>query len=252
MDTNKWNAHLYDAKHRFVSDYGNDVIKLLAPKQHEKILDLGCGTGDLANELYRRGVNVVGIDHSSTMVEQAKQKYPHIPFYVEDITNLPYVEEFDAIFSNAVLHWVKYPKSALDNMYKSLRVGGRLVAEFGGEGNVHELTNTLIQQVREAGYTFTDSNFPWYFPSIAEYTTFMEQVGFQVTYAYLYDRPTLLKDADGLRNWINMFAEDFMYDVPVMEREKIIERIEQALKGVLYQDDGWIADYVRLQVKGVK
>ena len=252
MDTNKWNAHLYDAKHRFVSDYGNDVIKLLAPKQHEKILDLGCGTGDLANELYRRGVNVVGIDHSSTMVEQAKQKYPHIPFYVEDITNLPHAEEFDAIFSNAVLHWVKHPKSALDNMYKSLRVGGRLVAEFGGEGNVHDLTNTLIQQVREAGYTFTDSNFPWYFPSIVEYTTFMEQVGFQVTYAHLYDRPTLLKDADGLRNWINMFAEDFMYDVPVMEREKIIERIEQALKGVLYQDDGWIADYVRLQVKGVK
>src|SRR5699024_6708475 len=141
--------------------------------------------------------------------------------------------EFDAIFSNAVLHWVKYPKSALDNMYKSLRVGGRLVAEFGGEGNVHELTNTLIQQVREAGYTFTDSNFPWYFPSIAEYTTFIDEV-------------------ESLKNWINNLAEDFMYYVAVMEREKIIERIEEALKRILYQDDGWIADYVRLKVKGVK
>src|SRR5699024_2489496 len=114
------------------------------------------------------------------MVVQARQKYQHINFDVEDITNLAYVYDFDAIFYNAVLYWVKYPKSALDNMYKSLRVGGRLVVEFSGEDNVHELTNTLIQQVREAGYTFTDSNFPWYFPSIAEYTTFMEQVGFQV------------------------------------------------------------------------
>lgn len=252
MSTNKWNAHLYDTKHSFVSNYGRNVIELLAPKQGEKILDVGCGTGDLANELYKQGVDVVGVDHSSTMVEQAKQKYPHIPFYVADIMNLPYEKEFDAIYSNAVLHWVKNPERALYNMCKSLRIGGRLVAEFGGEGNVHQLTKTIIKQVREAGYTFDKMYFPWYFPSIAEYTKLMEQTGFRVTYANLYDRSTPLKGADGLKNWINMFAEEFLYDVPISKRDKVIKQIEQALKQDLYQEGEWIADYVRLQVVGVK
>ena len=169
-----------------------------------------------------------------------------------DITRLPFEEEFDAIFSNAVLHWVKAPVSALDNIYKSLRSGGRFVAEFGGEGNVVQLTDAVIQQVREAGYTFHESRFPWYFPSIAEYTKLMEQTGFIVTNARLYDRPTELEGMDGLRNWMKMFAETFMYDVPVTERDQVIERMEYALKQDLYQEGAWIADYVRLQVIGKK
>lgn len=252
MSINHWDAHLYDKSHRFVSEYGNNVIELLAPKKDESILDIGCGTGDLANELYERGADVIGIDHAQSMVEQAQEKYPHIEFEVSDITNLPYEAEFDAIFSNAVLHWIKSPKLALENIYQSLQNGGRFVAEFGGEGNVSNLTTNIISEVRNSGYVFDEEKFPWYFPSIATYTTLMEEVGFQVIFACLYHRPTRLIGDDGLKNWLAMFADSFFHNVPVNERDVLIERIEQALSEERDEDGNWLADYVRLQIIGEK
>ena len=131
MEKNKstkdyWNANLYDQNHSFVSKYGNNLIELLAPKQGEKILDLGCGTGDLAKKLYDLGVNVVGVDHSNNMITEARKKYPHISFEVRDVTELGYNAEFDAVFSNATLHWVKQPKQALEWIYQSLKQGGKV------------------------------------------------------------------------------------------------------------------------------
>lgn len=252
MTKMKWDPNLYDASHNYVSKYGSNVLELLDPKKGEKILDVGCGTGDLANELYEKGINVEGVDQSPTMIEQAKEKYPHIPFHIADITNLSFEDNFDAIFSNAVLHWVKTPETALQNMYKSLRPSGRLVAEFGGKGNVENLTSTIINQVREAGYSFDEKHFPWYFPSIADYSIFMEKVGFQVTFAHLYDRPTPLQGEKGLINWIKMFAETFLNDVPLDKQNEVIKQVEQKLKKVQFKDNKWIADYIRLQVIGYK
>lgn len=252
MSINHWDAHLYDTSHRFVSEYGNNLIELLAPQKGESILDIGCGTGDLANELSERGIDVIGIDHAQSMIEQALQKYPHIQFEVGDITDLPYEAEFDAIFSNAVLHWIKSPKLALENIYQSLQYGGRFVAEFGGEGNVSNLTNNVIREIREAGYTFDEGKFPWYFPSIPSYTTLMEQVGFHVTFARLYHRPTRLIGEDGLKNWLAMFADSFFHDVPVDKRDALVQQIEQALSEERDEDGNWLADYVRLQIIGEK
>ncbi|WP_326929541.1 class I SAM-dependent methyltransferase [Bacillus cihuensis] len=116
-----WNANLYDRKHSFVTEYGNRLIELLAPKAGEKILDLGCGTGDLVKKLHDYKVDVVGVDQSKNMVMQAKNKYPTLKFFVQDATNLEYKNEFDAVFSNATLHWVKQPKQALNCIYNSLK-----------------------------------------------------------------------------------------------------------------------------------
>ena len=252
MSANNWDAHLYDRSHRFVSEYGNHLIELLAPQKDEKVLDIGCGTGDLANELYEHGINVIGIDYAESMVEQAQQKYPHIRFEVGDITQLPYEDEFDAILSNAVLHWIKSPKLALESIYQSLQSGGRFVAEFGGKGNVSNLTTNIIREVREAGYAFDEKKFPWYFPSIAAYTILMEQVGFQVTFARLYERPTRLVGDEGLKNWLSMFADSFFHDVPVDKRDVLVKQIEQALSKERDEDGNWLADYVRLQIIGKK
>nr|WP_330220445.1 class I SAM-dependent methyltransferase [Neobacillus mesonae] len=104
---NIWDANLYDTNYSFVSKYGNSLVELLAPKQGEKILDLGCGTGDLANTIYEVGGDIVGVDKSETMVEQAIRKYPHIQFMVQDATDLDFHSQFDAVFSNAALHWVQ-------------------------------------------------------------------------------------------------------------------------------------------------
>lgn len=161
-----WNATRYDTQHAFVSHYGKDILSLLQPQQGETIIDVGCGTGDLAHELSKQGVHVIGIDASPNMIATAKEKYPHIPFYVQSATQLTGFSNVDAVFSNATLHWVKQPLTALQSMYAILKTGGRFVAEFGGAHNVETITHAIIDEIRHAGYRFDDAQFPWYYPSI--------------------------------------------------------------------------------------
>lgn len=255
MDRNvidSWNAKLYDHKHSFVSKYGNSLIELLAPKQGEKILDLGCGTGDLAQTLFENGVEIIGADKSENMVEQAIQKYPHLEFRVQDATELVYHSEFDAVFSNATLHWVQPASQALHGIYQCLKKGGRFVAEFGGKGNVQTITNEIIRQIKEAGFDFKKEQFPWFYPSIAEYSTLMEEAGFRVVFAQHFDRPTQLDGAQGLKHWIDMFAIGLFGSIPERAKNEIITNVENNLKEVLYKDSHWMADYKRIRVIGVK
>jgi trans-aconitate methyltransferase len=247
-----WNANLYDGKHSFVSKFGNDLVELLAPQKGEQILDIGCGTGDLTNKLYEHGVAVSGIDQSENMVNQAITKYPHIKFTVEDVLNLTYRNEFNAIFSNAVLHWVKPPKKALICIYNSLKTGGRFVAEFGGKGNIQIITDEIITQFKRSGIEYTSERFPWYFPSIGEYSTLMEDVGFKVTFAQHFDRPTPLDGDNGLRNWIEMFSGNMFEDKSEETKEFIITQTENNLRNILFKNGRWIADYKRIRVVGIK
>ena len=247
-----WNANLYDKKHSFVSQYGEDLLGSLAPQQGETILDLGCGTGDLANKLHQIGVNIVGIDKSENMIQQAQKKYTGILFKVQDAINMHYTNEFDAVFSNATLHWVKEPKLALQGIYQALKQDGRFVAEFGGKGNVQIITNEIINQLRIFESKDRSDRFPWYYPSIGEYSTLMEQVGFRVTLAQHFDRPTPLEGANGLRNWIEMFANSMFEGLTIETKDLIMNRVEKSLKEVLYHDGKWLADCKRIRVVGIK
>ncbi|MEH7307912.1 methyltransferase domain-containing protein [Neobacillus drentensis] len=249
VQKDSWNAHLYDEKHAFVSRFGWDLVELLAPRAGERILDLGCGTGDLANKLHHQDVNIIGIDKSENMVQQAQNKYPRLTFQVEDAVNMTYINEFDAVFSNATLHWVKPPQKTLQSIYDALKLGGRFVAEFGGKGNVQTITDEIIRQV---GNHYQPEQFPWYYPNIAEYTTLMEQVGFRVTHAQHFDRPTPLTGEQGLRNWIEMFATSLIEGITVEKRESILTTVEKNVRGALYRNGVWLADYKRIRVVGIK
>lgn len=246
-----WNADLYDQNHSLVSSYGNNLIELLAPKQGEKILDLGCGTGDLANKLYEIGVNIVGVDNSKNMITAARSKYPDIKFIVQDAINLSFNAEFDAVFSNATLHWIKQPEQALKCIFQSLKPGARFIAEFGGKGNVQLITAEIIHQFSEAGIEYKLGQFPWYFPSIGEYTPLMEKVGFKVILAQHFDRPTPLVGENGLKNWIEMFGDQIFGNMDVDKKDYVITRVEDNLKGILYKEGNWIADYKRIRVIGI-
>lgn len=248
----QWNSQLYDEKHQFVSAYGEGVVTLLAPKREENILDLGCGTGDLANKLYNLGAHVIGVDHSVSMIDEANQKYPHISFLVKDAVHLDYKHEFDAVFSNAVLHWIKQPEQVLLNVYKSLKKGGRFVAEFGGQDNVKKITDQIVIELEELGYPMGKDDFPWYFPSIGEYTTLMEKAGFRVVYAEHIDRPTRLEGPNGLINFLVMFADVFFNGVSDGDKKTVLQKVEKELKNDLFHDDHWIADYKRIRVMGIK
>ena len=252
MITNQWNADLYDRKHSFVAEYGAALLDLLDPKPGEQILDLGCGTGSLTQQIADRGAEVFGIDSAPSMIAQAQQNYPHLSFQVADATDLPFNEQFDAIFSNAVLHWVKPPEAAIANMWQALKPGGRLVVEFGGKGNVNAIATALEQSLREMGHPNPEILNPWYFPSIGEYTNRLEEQGFEVQFAALFDRPTPLADTDGMQNWIKMFAQSFLQAVPAEQQTAFLSQIAERIRPQLYQNGIWVADYRRIRAIALK
>lgn len=223
-----WEPGLYDAVHSYVSEYGRSLVDLLAPKAGERILDLGCGTGTLTHEISSSGARVVGVDSSTEMIGQARQNYPKLDFRLGDVRTFRDPEPFDAVFSNAVLHWVQPPVDAISTVRAALRPSGRFIAEFGGKGNIAAV-------VGAAGVN------PWYFPSIGEYATLLEQNGFGVSSALLFDRPTRLEGEQGLREWVAMFYKP---QLP----EHLIERMETELRPKLFQDGSWIIDYKRLRI----
>lgn len=245
----KWDAVLYNDKHSFVYDYGVSLIDLLNPKSHERILDLGCGSGELTDKIREEAKNVVGIDNSPEMIKKAKQKFPLVEFHVADASNFEFDEPFDSIFSNAALHWVVSYGAAIVCMYNSLKPGGRMVVEFGGKDNVMKITNQLRKSLLKRGYEKQAKLQLWYFPSIGEYTSELEAVGFNVSFAELYERPTELADEDsGIKDWLSMFTAPFFERVESSDVQKILKEVQESLRADLFRNGKWFADYKRIRI----
>ena len=247
-----WNTNLYDQKHDFVSKYGEDVIALLNPVEGEDILDVGCGTGDLAALIAKQGATIIGIDSSKEMVEAAKQKYPHLHFEIMPAEDFSFEKKFDAVFSNATLHWVLEKEKAAQCIYNCLKPGGRLVAEFGGKGNVGKIIDALRTVLTDKGYPHAAAKKLWYFPSLSEYTGLLEKIGFRVTFASHFDRETPLKDNNGIGNWLQMFAKAYLLEVNSDAIPSIIKEVETKLKATNFKNGQWFADYVRLRIVAIK
>lgn len=248
----KWNTNLYDQQHDFVSKYGEGVVDLLDPKEGETILDLGCGTGDLTALIQQRGATVIGLDHSAEMLEAARAKYPALQFDRQSADDFRYPQPFDAVFSNATLHWVTRAEKAVQCVAQALKPGGRFVAEFGGKGNVAFLIEGLTNVLKKNGYTTAADQQVWYFPSLSTYTTLLEQNGFRVVLASHLDRPTLLKSEKGIRNWLEQFGQPYLQAVRPGEVEALLAEVEAEVKPTNFREGGWYADYVRLRVMAMK
>jgi len=244
----EWNPGLYDDKHSFVWKFGEGVLELLAPKPGERILDLGCGTGHLTSKIAESGAKVVGIDRSPSMIEEARAAYPDIEFNVGDATNLTFSGDFDAVFSNAVLHWVKDADGAAASIARAMKPAGRFVAEFGGKDNIDRIVHALYAALRLAGVENPTAVNPWYYPSIGEYSTVLERNGFHVSFANHFDRMTPLSGEQGIRDWLAMFAGQFTSAVVEDKRIAFIQSVEELLRPSLYFDGIWHADYKRLRV----
>ncbi len=248
-----WNAGLYDASHAFVWEFGRDLLALLAPQPGERILDVGCGTGHLTAEIARSGAQVLGTDRSAAMIAQARENFPGLRFETRDVCELPYHAEFDAIFSNAVLHWVQTPETAAAGMSRALKPGGRLVCEFGGHGNVRILVEAVYRALRHLGVDNPERFNPWYYPSIAEYSAVLERHGIEVTFAHLFDRPTPLQDGErGLDTWFRMFGSRLMEPLPPAQYPEFVRLVEDYAAPYLLRDGNWSADYRRLRIAGRK
>jgi len=246
---NAWDPDSYDEGHSFVYEYGEGVVDLLDPQPGERVLDLGCGTGHLSAAIADRGATVVGVDQSAEMVEQARAAHPELTFRVGDARDLAVEEPFDAVFSNAALHWIDDPDqdAVLAGVASALRPGGRFVAEMGGVGNVGTVVAAARAELAERGYE-TDN--PWYFPSVGQYTPRLEGHGFEVRRAVLFDRPTELED--GMRAWLEMFGDGLLGPVPDEELPAVVESIADRLRPALFEDGRWTADYRRLRFRAVR
>lgn len=238
-DSQLWNAQDYQSRHSYVWRHGEGVVELLAPQAGERIVDLGCGSGQLTARIADSGAKVIGLDRSPEMIAQARANYPQLDFRVADATDFQIEARVDAVFSSAVLHWVKDASAAIACVARALRPSGRLVLEMGGRGN----TRTLLKAVREVAGAI---EIPWFYPSVSEYSTLLERGGFEVRFATLFDRPTAVEGESGLEDWLVMFGGAL--NLSAEQRAEIARR----LRGEMYDDGIWTLDYRRLRISAVR
>ncbi len=246
-----WDAQGYKSNFSFVPSYGADVIGLLDVRPGAKVLDLGCGNGTLTAELAARGFEVTGMDASASMLELARSTHPELCFVQGDATSFSLPQPVDAVFSNAVLHWIDADRQpdALAHVAAALRPGGQFVFEMGGFGCAASIHAALAEAFSRHGM---DYELPFYFPTVGQYAPLVEAAGMRVTAAWLFDRPTPLKGADGLADWIRMFDKAPFAEVEPQLADRLIDEAAGALRPRLWHDGVWWADYVRLRMKAIR
>ncbi len=242
-----WSARDYDRNARFVSDLAGGVLEWLSARPGERILDLGCGDGELTAGLLQKGCRVVGVDISDDMLRAARARGLDVRRMSGEA--LSFDEEFDAVFSNAALHWMTNPRKVAEGVFRALRPSGRFVAEMGGHGNVAAIITAMRAVARMRGADESLAG-PWFFPAPEEYAAILREAGLRVRRIALIPRPTHLPS--GMSAWLNtfrhVFFEQFGEDAPVVRAE-----VEDLLRPVLCDSKGdWTADYVRLRVEAVK
>ncbi|SHG41334.1 methyltransferase domain-containing protein [Halobaculum gomorrense] len=250
-DADEWDVDRYEESHGFVHEYGADLLDLLDPVPGERVLDLGCGTGHLTARIGERGAEAVGVDADQAMLAEARASYPSVEFREADGQSFSVGEPFDAVFSNAALHWMPDQDGVADSVRGALRPGGRFVAELGGHGNVDRVREALREEAAAAGADATD---PWHFPRLGEHASLLEGHGFEVRFARLFDRPTALDGAEGLREWLRTFAGSFVTGLDEDGRAAVLDRVAERLRSDLYdsRNDEWTLGYRRLRFLAVR
>ena len=242
----RWDPKTYAANARFVAELGQPVVELLAPKPGERILDLGCGDGALTEKLAALGCVVVGVDASAEQIAAAKAR--GLDARVTDGQRLDFEAEFDAVFSNAALHWMREPDRVIAGVARALKPGGRFVGEMGGAGNIARIVEALTAALQRRRLA---PELPWYFPGAEEYRAKLMAGGFAVREIALFPRPTPLPG--DIAGWLETFGAGSLARLPESERAAFVAELREALRPHLRQPDGsWTVDYVRLRFAAVK
>lgn len=243
-----WDPDQYARHARFVSDLGAPVVDLLEPRAGDRVLDLGCGDGALTQRLVAAGCVVVAIDSSPEQVWAAVER--GLDARVVDAAALDFDGEFDAVFSNAVLHWIKDADAVLSGVHRALRPGGRFVAEMGGTGCVASIRGAFQTALSRRGIDAATLD-PWYFPTADDYRSRLDAHGFDVDLLTVFPRPTPLPS--DVTNWLDIFAQPFLAGVPPGERAGLRDEVRTLLEPGLRHGDGtWVVDYVRLRTAAMK
>ena len=242
-----WSAADYDAHARFVSELAGPAIEWLAPRAGERILDLGCGDGAVTAALHAMGADVVGVDTSESLLAAARARGLEVRRM--DGQALEFHAEFDAVFSNAALHWMAKPEAVIAGVRRALKPGGRFVAEFGGHGNVAAIVTAMRATARRIGGEEALAG-PWFFPTPEVYAEMLATAGLAVRRIGLFPRPTPLKS--GMKEWLKVFRRPF-FEQYGPRMDAVLSEVEELLRPVLCDARGnWTADYVRLRVEAAR
>lgn len=243
-----WDPDRYARNARFVADLGAPVVDLLSPRPGERILDLGCGDGVLTAKLAALGCHVIGVDASPQQIDAARKL--RLDARVMSGEALDFDSEFDAVFSNAALHWMRDPAKVIAGVHRALKPHGRFVAELGGHGCVATIKNALVQALYRRGLDGAAA-VPWYFPTVEDYSNRLTTGGFAINYIALIPRPTPLPG--DVTAWLETFAESFTTTLPPAERPSYIAEVRESLRPALCDAQGkWTADYIRLRFAATK
>jgi trans-aconitate methyltransferase len=246
MPEQTWSAERYLENAAFVPAYGEALVSWLEPKPGERILDLGCGDGTLTEVLSSRGADVLGVDSSGAMAAAALARGLNV--VVMSGEALTFNGEFDAVFSNAAMHWMRNADAVAAGVGRALKPGGRFVGEFGGHGCVAAIHTAVRAALDRRGLTIGS---PWYFPTADEYRGVLERHGFSVDRILLFARPTPLPT--GIRGWLDTFGGHVLDALNPTDRASAIDEIERWLAPALKDERGeWTADYVRLRFRATR
>lgn len=244
----QWDPVDYDERFSYVSYLGRGAVEWLAPRQEERILDVGCGTGSLSAQIAMSGATVCGIDSDAGMIARAAANHPNIEFRVTDARDFSASEPFDAVFSNAALHWIPHPHDVVAAVVDALVPGGRFVGELGGERNIEAILGALRRACVEVGLDPETVGNPWYFPSLGEYARVLEAGGFVVRRMAYFERPTPLDDCqNGVVDWLHMFGGALLDGISESKRELLTDLAVEHARPSLLRDGRWYADYRRLR-----
>ncbi|WFR61350.1 methyltransferase domain-containing protein [Paenibacillus amylolyticus] len=225
------------------------ILALLQPSHGERILDVGCGNGEITAKIAAAGALPVGIDFSEETIRQAKQKFPDINLQVANACHYRTEEPFDAVFSHAVLHWIQDAPAVIQSIQLALKAGGRFVAEFAGNGNTAIIITAVREELNARGYEWEGRN-PWYHPTIGEYSNLLEQHGFRVSLAQHVDQFTPFKP--GVRKFLTSFAAYLFSGIAPAEQDVIMEAVEKKVQQQLMRNGQWYLDRSRLRVVAIK
>ncbi len=250
MQSKRWDAKNYQKNFSFVPGYGAELLSLLQPSPGQRILDLGCGNGTLTAQIHKAGAEVTGLDSSPEMLALARENLPaSVPLLLADAPHFTVDTPFDSVFSNAVFHWIVDQEGLAESICQALRLGGKLVCEFGGAGCCEALHSALEAQFHKRGFVYPR---PFYFPTIGQHAPLLERHNLRVETAALFQRPTPLQGKDAAADWMRMFATQALERTPPQERELILHDAQESLRDTLWHNGQWYADYVRIRITAVR